>query len=125
MTLLDPSEFDSSKYLFVQSVDFPQVLALPDRRYLPEGDLLTFYFPNGYGASVTRNYGQPLSSAFEFCVLDCTYPDCTPTYQTPVAPHLMISLSYEQVAELLPQAENLPLHPKLEEANEILEYEKF
>lgn len=125
MTLIDPPSFDNNAYLFVQSVAFPQVLALPERHSLPEGDLLTFRFSNGYGAAVMRSTGLPQGSAFEFGVLDCTGPEPQLTVLTPVCSSLMHGLSYDQVAQLLPHAEGLPLHPELERAHAALEGEDF
>ncbi len=125
MTLIDPHEFDSNIFLLVQSVDFPQVLALPERQQLSDGDAMVYKFPNGYGALVIRSESKPMSNAFQFCVLDCTHDESFPTYLTHVAPHLMFNLSYEQVAQLLSQAEQLPIHAYLAEANRILSTELF
>lgn len=125
MTLLDPSDMTNTQFLFIQSVDFPQVLALPERQNVPGGDLMIFRFPNGYGASITRLNGEPISSAFEFCVLDCTGLEPRPTYLTAVAPHLMLGLSYEHTNELLLETERLPTHPRLESAHSALLDEEF
>ncbi|PNY81789.1 hypothetical protein [Deinococcus koreensis] len=122
---LTPPEFTATPYLFAQSVDFPQVLALPARHSLPEGDLLTFRFSNGYGAAVMRGAGHPQESAFEFGVLDFTLPEPQLTCLTPVCSSLLQGLSYEQVAQLLPRAERLPLHPDLQHADLSLENEDF
>lgn len=125
MTLHDPYEANNTQFLFIQSVDFPQVLALPERRNVEGGDQMTYRFPNGYGALVTRATSEPISSAFEFCVLDCTQSEVRPTYLTPVAPHTMMGLPYEQVGELLLETERLPMHPGLESANAALIDEDF
>jgi hypothetical protein len=124
MTLIDPG-FDNNGYLFVQAVEFPQVLALPERQTLPEGDVLTFRFSNGYGAVVTRTAGMPLESAFEFGVLDCTFDRPVLTLQTPVCGAVVQGAAYEAVAGLLCAAERLPCHPAWERALVALEDEEF
>ena len=124
MTLLDPPDQDNG-YLFVQAVEFPQVLALPQRQSVPGGDVLTFRFSNGYGAVVTRALGVALESAFEFGVLDCTLAEPRLTVQPGVCASVVQGASYEQVAALLPLAETLPLHPAWQHSLMSLEDEEF
>ena len=64
MTLLDPSHYDPAPLLLMDTVHFPEVLAVPERRAVEGGDLLTFRFANGYGAAVTRMDGCALLHAF-------------------------------------------------------------
>ena len=85
MTLLDPSHYDPAPLLLMDTVHFPEVLAVPERRAVEGGDLLTFRFANGYGAAVTRMDGCALLHAFEFCVLDCTPFQPQPTSPTPLS----------------------------------------
>ena len=125
MTLINPPEFAHPPYLFTQAVDFPQVLALPARHTLPEGELLTFHFSNGYGAAVMREVGPDQVSVFEFGVLEFSQPQPQLTFLTPVCVALLQGLSYEQVAQLLPRAERLPLHPHLQDADASLDNEDF
>ena len=125
MTLIDPPGFESRSLLFEQTVDFPQVLALPHRQSLPEGDVLTFRFSNGYGAVVTRAAGQSLETAFEFGVLDCTGPQPRLTVLTPVCATVLQGVSYEQVAQLLPRTARLPSHPEWQRSLVSLQNEEF
>lgn len=125
MTLLESPSHDPQTFLFSEGTEFPQVLALPERRQVPEGDLYTFCFANGYGALVMRLGGQPLDRAFEFCVLDCTLPVPQPTFGTPLGDRVQTGLSCGATAQLLTQAERLPRHPALLRADEALENEEF
>jgi hypothetical protein len=125
MTLTDPPEFDSTPYLFAHAVSFPQVLALPERLTLPDGDVLTFRFPNGYGAVVTRAAGAPPESAFEFGVLDCTFDQPRLTVERSVCGAVVQGAAYDVVAQLLVAAERLPCHPAWERALVALEDEEF
>lgn len=125
MTLLDPSQYDPAPLLLVDTVNFPDVLAVPERQAVDGGDLLTFRFANGYGAAVTRMDGCPLLHAFEFCVLDCTQKQARPTFQTPVASDFLSGISREEAAALLVQAERLPRHARLQQADEWLGLQDF
>lgn len=125
MTLIEFPGQTHAPSLFRQAVDFPQVLALPARHALPEGELLTFRFSNGYGAAVMRELGPDQLSVFEFGVLEFSQLQPQLTFLTPVCSSLLQGLSYEQVAQLLPCAERLPLHPYLQDADASLENEDF
>ncbi|ANE42580.1 hypothetical protein [Deinococcus puniceus] len=125
MSLFDPIDSDFQSFLFVESVVFPQVLALPTHEYAPEGELYTFCFANGYGALVVRLSGHTLADAFELCVLDCTQQPPQPTFRTPVAASVLPGLSHEAVTQLLVQAEQLPSHPALLQAQTSLLDEVF
>ena len=125
MSLFDPIDSDYQSFLLMESVVFPQVLALPTHEYVPEGELYTFCFANGYGALVVRLSGYTLAEAFELCVLDCTQQPPQPTFRTPVAASVLPGLSHEAVAQLLVQAEQLPSHPALLQAQTSLLAEVF
>ncbi|GHF35299.1 hypothetical protein HNQ07_000013 [Deinococcus metalli] len=125
MTLTDPPQFNPTPYAFAQAVSFPQVLALPHRDALPDGDVLTFRFPNGYGAVITRAAGVPPEAAFEFGVLDCTFDQPRLTVQPSVCGAVVQGAAYDVVAQLLQAAERLPCHPAWERALVALEDEEF
>ncbi|MFB9993808.1 hypothetical protein ACFFLM_17765 [Deinococcus oregonensis] len=125
MSLFDPIDSDHQSFLFVESVVFPQVLALPTHEYVPEGELYTFCFSNGYGALVVRLSGRTMADAFELCMLDCTQQPPQPTFDTTVAASILSNLSHEAVARLLVQAEHLPPHPTLIRAQTSLLDEVF
>ena len=125
MTLLDPSHYDPAPLLLMDTVHFPEVLAVPERRAVEGGDLLTFRFANGYGAAVTRMDGCALLHAFEFCVLDCTPFQPQPTSHTAVASGFLSGISREEVLALLVQTERLPRHARLQQADEWLGLQDF
>ncbi|MDB5044149.1 MAG: hypothetical protein JWQ08_199 [Deinococcus sp.] len=125
MSLFDPIDSDFQSFLLMESVVFPQVLALPTHDYAPEGDLYTFRFPNGYGALVVRRSGYTLAHAFELCVMDYTLQPPQPTFQTEVASQVLSGLSHEAVAQLLARAEHLPRHAALIDAQASLLNEVF
>ncbi|WP_019009735.1 hypothetical protein [Deinococcus aquatilis] len=125
MSLFDPIDSDFQSFLFVESVVFPQVLALPTHEYVPEGELYTFCFANGYGALVVRLSGHTMADAFELCMLDCTVQPPQPTFQTFIAASILPGLSHEAVTQLLVRAEHLPRHPALIQAQTSLLDELF
>ncbi|ABF46595.1 hypothetical protein Dgeo_2303 [Deinococcus geothermalis DSM 11300] len=108
-----------------QGNEFPHVLALPERQQVPEGDLATFRFPNGYGALVIRSAAHLPAPVFEFCMLDCSGHTPQPALQTPVCQGVQTGLSHEQVTRLLLHAERLPRHPALLRADAVLQAEAF
>ncbi|MEW6420602.1 MAG: hypothetical protein AB1511_02585 [Deinococcota bacterium] len=105
--------------------EFPHVLALPERQQVPEGELSTFRFPNGYGALVICSAHHLSAPVFEFCMLDCSGPAPQPALQTPVCQGIQTGLSREQVGQLLLHAERLPRHPALLRADVLLQAEAF
>lgn len=125
MSLFDPTDSDFQSFLFVESVVFPHVLALPTHEYVLEGELYTFCFANGYGALVVRLSGHTMADAFELCMLDCTVQPPQPTFQTSIAASVLSGLSHEAVSQLLAKAEQLPRHPALVHAQTSLLDELF
>lgn len=128
MTLADLATPDPQAFLPPEPPQFPQVLALPERTRVPEGELYSFRFANGYGALVVRPLGvfppHAAAEAFELCVLDWTGPAPQPTFVTPVG-GVQTGLSHEQTAQLLARTEHLPRHPALARADETFGNEEF
>ncbi|WP_425148418.1 hypothetical protein [Deinococcus sp.] len=129
MTVITPSDFDDQFMLLIDSLDFPEVLSQPETQQIPEGQLHTFCFENGYGAHVMRNRSHSAQSfgeqRFELCLLDCSRRPHRPTFEHPLYPDIRGGLSHAEVSALLVQAERLPRHPNLTHHDEQLLGEDF
>lgn len=124
MSVFDPTHDDEqsdASDLFMESVDFPHVVALPTQQRLREGDLYSFRFGNGYGALVLRRARVPLSRAFEFCLLDCAGEGPIPMRESCVCQGIRGELSRGEVGQLLAQAEQLPRHPAWQNSDLLLD----
>ena len=89
-----------------------------------------YHFPNGYGASVVRNFGSygGLDGNFELGVLkhDLEKDEWHLSYDTPVATDVLGYLERPEVRELLQQIQRLPCRlPQQNLPTEQVEYEAW
>ncbi|ADV66156.1 hypothetical protein [Deinococcus maricopensis] len=103
---------------YVPTMMFPGIPTLPAAQTLPEGELYTFRFNNGYGAHVMR---AP-NLTFELAALSFARGQGEPIYDLPFCEDVAIDLTIEQAAALIRRLEALPRHPQLSDA---LMHEEF
>ena len=79
---------------------------------LPKDQLIaiTFFFPNGYGASITRHGGSYGGDAglFEIAVIKGDRTDWHLTYDTPVTNDVIGYLDLKELLEVVGQIHDLP-----------------
>lgn len=124
MSLIQCSSVQQPLNVPVENVVFPSVVAIPSRESMPEGELYTFSFQNGYGAHLIQQQDTK-GLVFEFCVLTDMRGQPRPDFTTPVAKGVLTRLSYHEVQKLLVQTEELPTHQAEQTARARLLSEKF